>query len=190
MNWSLLGGIALVAVAALALKAMLGRGRKPPRIGYQKRDFLFAPEERLFLAALRQAVGEDYEVFGKIRADAILTPRPTGRGNPREDSGDPLAGYHFDFVLCRKEDLAIACAVRLQDHFPTGRNKPQEPADILKQACQAAGLPLVGFATQPMYDAHEIAEAIAQTVRQEPVYLTESGGRKEPRISRLDNLEL
>lgn len=185
MNWTLLGGIALVAVFSLTLKAVLGRHRKPPRIAYQKQDFLFSPEERLFLTALRDAVGHEYEIFGKIPADEILIHRP-GRGGHQQES-DVLADYLFDFLLCRKTDLAITCAVRLVEHSNFG--KSQEP-DPLKYACHAAGLPLASFATHPMYDAQELAAAIAEAVRQEPVYVTESTGRKEPRISGLDNLDI
>jgi hypothetical protein len=189
MNWLIIGGLVLAAAALLALGALTGGG-KPSKTGYQKRDFLFSPEERLFLVALKEAVGEDYEVFGKVRASDILSPRPhSARGNAAEDH-PLLAERSFAFLLCSKPDLSVACAVELHDHAIPGKKPQPQAPDTLKAACFAAGLPLVPFEVGPWYAPHEIKEAIAQAVRKEPVYLTESDGRKEPRISRLDNLDL
>lgn len=190
MNWMLLGGIAVAALLLVLFRTMSGQRGKSLRPGYQKRDFLFTPEERLFLAALRDAVGEDYDIFGKVRIEAVLTPRPgSGRANAREDEFEAIAAQHFPFLLCRKADLAIACAVQLLDHSLAGTSS-RESEDLLRPACQAAGLPLVGFEAGPLYDPHEIREAIAAAVRKEPLYVTEAGGRKEPRFSGLDNLKL
>ena len=190
MNWLIIGGMVLAAAALLALGALTGGGNKPSKAGYQKRDFLFSPEERLFLVALKEAVGEDYEVFGKVRASDILSPRPaSGRNGATEDN--PLLGERsFAFLLCSKPDWAVACAVELHDHALPGKKPAPQAPDPLKTACLAAGLPLVPFEVGPWYAPHEIKEAIAQAVRKDPIYLTESDGRKEPRISRLDNLDL
>ncbi len=189
MNWLILGGIVLAAAVLLALRALFGGSGKSPRAGYQKRDFLFSPEERLFHAALKQAVGDDYEVFGKIRAGDVVFLRPNSSRNGQQAEFEAIEDHHFAFLLCNKSDLSIACAVLLREHIVAGKKSPGAP-DPLKPICHAAGLPLVAFEAGPLYDANEIKEAIAQAVRKEPLYLTESDGRKEPRISRLDNLEL
>lgn len=42
----------------------------------------------------------------------------------------------------------------------------------------------------PFYDANEIKQTIASSVRKDPLYLAEPDGRKEPRISTIEDLEL
>lgn len=189
MNGMIIGGIALAAVLLAALRAWSGRRGKPVRIGYEKQHFLFSPEERLFYSALKQAVEENYEVFGKIRASDLITPRPVSHRGASPEEPEILAGHHFAFVLCNKADLSVACAVQLQEPASGGR-KPQRPPDPLVSVCHAAGLPLVSFVAGPWYDLGEIREAVIQAVRKEPLYVVESGGRKEPRISGFDNLDL
>jgi hypothetical protein len=189
MNGLILGGIVLAAVMLLALRSLFGRGGKSARAGYRKRDFLFSPEERLFYTALKQAVGEDYEIFGKIRMGDVVSPRPSSTRSDRREEFETIGEGHFTFVLCNKADLSVAYAVQLRKHAFAGKEASGHP-DPLKSICHAAGLPLVLFEAGPWYDANEIKEAVAQAVRKEPLYLTESDGRKEPRISRLDNLEL
>ncbi|SMF96266.1 Protein of unknown function [Methylomagnum ishizawai] len=186
MNWLIIGGIVLAVSVFFAVRALSGGG-KPQRTGYQRRDFLFSAEERLFHASLKQAVGGDYEVFGPIRVGDVVSPRgtPPRQDGPREF--EDIRDGRFAFVLCDPADLAIACAVRLRERGPAGQPAGSDP---LKTICHAAGLPLVGFEAGPVYDEHEIRETIAQAVRKEPLYVTESTGRKEPRISCLDNLDL
>jgi hypothetical protein len=189
MNGLILGGIVLAAVVLLLLRKLFGRGGKPARAGYQKRDFLFSPEERLFHAALKQAVGENYEIFGKIRIRDVVSLRPPLSRKDSREEFEILGEGHFTFVLCNKSDLSVACAVQLRGHAFAGKKASGHP-DPLKSICHAVGLPLVLFEAGPWYDANEVKDAIAQAVRKEPLYLTESDGRKEPRISRLDNLEI
>lgn len=189
MNWATLGGLAATAILIVLFRALFGR-KKNARPGYQKRDFLFSPEERLFFSALKQAMGEDYEIFGKIPAQDIVSVRPNPNKPNAEDALEAIADQHFAFILCDKADLAIACAVQLREHGFGGKKKSAPPMDPLKSICHAAGLPFVVIESAPLYDAHEIKEAIAAAVLKEPLYVVESGGRREPRISGLENLEI
>lgn len=189
MNWIILGGIAAITAALFVLRKFSGRRGKSARPSYQKRDFLLSPEERLFFASLRQAAGEDYEIFGRIPARDIVASRAVSGRNPASDELDDLAGHRFSFVLCDKADLSIVCAVQLQEHAFAGKQSIA-PLDPLGPVCQAAGLPLVHFEAAPLYDAREIREAIEAAVHKEPLYVTESDGRREPRFSGLENLEL
>jgi hypothetical protein len=189
MNWAILGGAIAAVIAVLVFRVLSERRGKPARPGFQKKDFLLSPEERLFFTTLKQAVGEDYEIFGRIQAFDVLSPRSgSGRNVPR-DEFETIREQHFPFVLCKKGDLSIACAMQLREHSFGGK-KSSAPADVLKSVCHAAGLPFVIIESGPMYDINEIRESIAAAVCREPLYLTESDGRKEPRISGLENFEL
>jgi hypothetical protein len=190
MNWIVLSGI--VAIGGLALwvmRTLPGRRGKPARVDYQKRDFLLSPEERLFFTALKQAVGDQYEIFGKIQVRDVVSSRSgPGRPSPLAEY-EVLEGRHFAFVLLNPADLSIACAVQLREHSWGGKQS-QASTDPLKFICHAAGLPFVIFEAGPLYDANEIRELIAAAVHKEPLYFAESDGRKEPRISGLENFEL
>lgn len=189
MNWMILGGIAGAAVLLLAVRAWSGRGGKSARIGYRKEDFLFSPEERLFYTALQQAVAEEYAIFGKIRASFLIAPRPGGHRAPSPEELEILSEHYFTFVLCHRSDLSVACAVQLQEHAPGGGKTPRQP-EPLAPVCHLVGLPLVVFQASPWYDLNAVRETVAEAVRKEPLYIVESGGRKEPRISGFDNLDL
>jgi hypothetical protein len=189
MNWAVIGGLAATAILIVLFRTLFGR-KKNARPGYQKRDFLFSPEERLFFSALKQAVGEDYEIFGKIQAQDIISVRSNSNKPDGSDGLDAIADHPFAFILCDKADLAIACAVQLREHAFGGKKKSAPPVDPLKSVCHAAGLPFVVIEAGPLYDAHEIKEAIAAAVLKEPLYVVEAGGRREPRISGLENLEI
>lgn len=135
-------------------------------------------------------MGEDYEIFGKIQAQDIISVRSNSNKPDGSDGLDAIADHPFAFILCDKADLAIACAVQLREHAFGGKKKSAPPVDPLKSVCHAAGLPFVVIESGPMYDANEIKDAIAAAVLKEPLYVVEAGGRREPRISGLENLEI
>ena len=186
MNWTAIGWGAAFLLAVLILRKLMKSG-KSARISYQKRDFLLSPEERQFYAALHQSVGEDYAIFVKIYIEDVISPHATSGADA---AWDALEEEYFPFVLCNKSDLAIACAIQLIQHRIPGRKPGNMPDNPLKTVCQAAGLPLARLEAGPFYDHADIRQAIAEAVRKEPLFITESDGRKEPSISSLEKLEL
>jgi hypothetical protein len=42
----------------------------------------------------------------------------------------------------------------------------------------------------PFYDRQDIRQAIAEAVRKEPLFISETQGRKEPTIAELEKLDL
>jgi hypothetical protein len=189
MNWTLVGGIAAIILILFALRKLSGKRGRAARQSFVRKDFLLSPEERLFFRALKDATADRYEVFVRVPVEAALAPRGLAGRDAGAEEFEAIAGLPIPFLLCHQADLGIACAVQLQEHGYAGR-KSAEPADPLKPICQAAGLPLVRFEANPLYDAREIREAVAAAVRKEPLYVTESDGRKEPRFSGFENLDI
>lgn len=183
MSWPIYVGIAAFVLLLLAVTRP-GKRRKRVRSGWQRREFLFSPEDRLFFTALKAAVGQDYEIFARIPVADVLSPRAPGRGRARETGFESLAARRFGFLLCRTEDLAVACAVELR------AAAAGEPEDPLVAACHGVGLPLARFDAAPFYSPAEIREAIAAAVRKEPLHIAETDRRREPSLSGLKNLEL
>ncbi|HYE34397.1 DUF2726 domain-containing protein [Methylocaldum sp.] len=189
MNWLILVGIAALAILPLLIRTLSKSTEKAGRSSYRKQDFLFSPEERIFFFALKQAVGEDYEIFGKIPVVELISLGKNEARNGAQNGFAQITDRCVDFILCSKTDLAIACALELHEHSLSAKRQAA-PADPLRAICEAAGLPLVRIEAGPLYDAMEIKQTVASAVRKEPLYLIESDGRKEPRISSIEDLEL
>jgi hypothetical protein len=182
MTWALGAGL-LAALVLWILQNRPWRRAKAPRIAYQRRDFLLTPEERQLFAALKDAVGEHYELFAKLRLADVVAPRG---GGPLPES---LLALRLSFLLCHRRDLTVACGVQLAPLQAGSRDAAGE-GDSLRGICQAAGLPLVEIAASPLYDRQEIQAAVAAALTREPLYATEANGRKEPGFSGLEDLDL
>jgi ssDNA-binding Zn-finger/Zn-ribbon topoisomerase 1 len=122
---------------------------------YQKSDALFTPGERSFLAVLQQAVGNNAAIFGKVRVADVVEPK-NGLGNSaRQKAFNKISAKHFDFLLCDKEDLSVACAIELDDGSHNSKRR-QERDEFLKGVCEAAGVPLVQVPAEPGYVISEV----------------------------------
>ncbi|MDD5034322.1 MAG: DUF2726 domain-containing protein [Methylococcaceae bacterium] len=190
MTWLTIVGLALTIVGVTVLIALpflirrfSGPSGRKPRHPYQKQTALFTPDERVFFRALKEAVGEEYEIFGKLPVVDIVHSK---MGASRH-ALDPLAGRHFDFVLCERDTLTVTCAILLHDKTSPARQIEPDP---LQPICENLGLPLRRFQIQAAYSAEEIREKLHQALIKEPFYLVETDGRKEPRISSLEDIEL
>jgi hypothetical protein len=188
MNGWMIAGIAALVILFLLIRAITKNPGKPTRPNYQKLDFLFSPEERFFFTALKQAVEESHEVFGKIPVADILQLRRFGQPDAARQSSEINIHQRFDFVLCKKPDLAVTCALQLVEHSVPGRKS--RSSDPLQAICESVGLPLIKFETEPLYDPATIRQTIIAAIHKEPMYLIETDGRKEPRFSNLENLDL
>lgn len=132
-------------------------------------------------------MGEDYEIFGKIRVADILIPKKSHPADVKDESADPVAGRHFDFVLCDKATLAVSCVVQLYDKALASRQPEPDP---LQAICENLGLPYARFQIKADYSVEEIRGKLLKALVKEPAYLIETDGRKEPRISSLDDIEI
>ncbi len=183
MNWQIIAIIAALFVLLFLLKLFTGRGGKLSRHPYQKHTMLFSPDDRMFFRALKEAVGEEYEIFGKIRVGDIISPK---NGGARKAAAS-IDGRYFDFVLCDKTALAVICAIQVQDKTHPARQV--EEHDPLPAICENLGLPLVRFHVRADYDTREMREKLRKALIKEPFYLMETDGRREPRISNIEDMK-
>ncbi len=182
MNWAPFAWIAGGLLLLLILRQVV-RSRTSTRASYVRRDFLLSMEERQFFQSLRQAVGDEYVIFGKIRIADLIAPRSGAHKDVLWQALEELGEAHFPFVLCKASDLSIACAIQLVRRSPPGR-KDRKPQDYpLKTICATAGLPLLRLEAGPFYDRHDIRQAVAEAVRKEPLFIGEPDGRKEPTLN-------
>lgn len=157
--------VGLVGVALFFLARRFEKGR-PARVDmpYQKAAALFSPAERSFLGVLQQAVGNHTAVFGKVRAaDAVKLQKGLGR-SAQQTAYKRIADKYFDFLLCDKEDLSIACAVQFNSGRHLSKHRHTED-EFLKKVCEAVGIPLIWVAAESAYVVSEVQRLL-------PRYLT------------------
>lgn len=135
------------------------------RLPYLADEALFTASQRAFQAVLEEAVGPVYRVYGKVRAADVIGLRPRLTWRERERAEMRLAAYGFDFIVCRPESSAIACAIHLA---PRSRLRSGVPKDQLDRICAAAGLPLARFREQDSYVLSAVQEQLATAMRVRP----------------------
>ena len=190
MNFSVLAAVLGVGLLITLFVVFSRHGDKLARLVYQKRVALFSPDDREFYRILKQVVADEFEIFGKIRVADIVYPKKVvvPRAGHRTVLS-PIAGRHFDFVLCDLANLSVVCAVQLHDKTNPA-HQAEVQADGLKSVCDSVGLPLVRFAIKAHYEEDEIRDKLRAAMSKEPLLLVEPDGRKEPRISSLEDLKL
>jgi hypothetical protein len=186
MNWQITAFAAGFILLAFLLKRLYWDGKKPSRHPYQRNSVLFSADDRAFFRALQDAAGAEYEIFGKILVSDIIVPKKGASGRAVNAAFNPIEGRRFDFVLCDKKMLAVACAVKLHDKSHSSRQNEEDP---LIAICEQVGLPFVRFPIKADYAAPEVLEKLRTALYKEPLSLVQTDGRKEPRISSLDNIK-
>jgi hypothetical protein len=151
----------LLALAALVLLLFLlslrSAWRRHRTLPYTLGQSLFSPQETAFLAALDEAVGSDYRVFGKVRlSDLVSVRRGVGR-RYLERASARIEPLKLDFLVCGCESASLACAVEL---VGGKARKGRGPDKALRRACDALGLPLVRVPAADSYSTKALAEQI------------------------------
>lgn len=156
----------VVTVLLLALARRHGTSR-PVDYPYTLSKALFSPAERSFLAVLDQAVPPDYRVFGKVRLADVISPRKGLNSSQWYTALNRITSKHFDFVVCRATDLAVVCAIELDDSSHQ-REKRKTRDEFVANACQAVGLPLLRISTRRGYAVADIRAQFLSAVGATP----------------------
>jgi hypothetical protein len=153
--------IVLIIVVAVALLLKARTKREPVDYPYQKADSLFSPAERSFLGVLDGAIGDRCRVLGKVRLADVISPI---RGLSKSDwqkAFNRIGSKHVDFVLCKKDDLSLVCAIELDDSsHKKGERKTRD--DFLEKALNASSVPFIRFAARVSYNVQEVKAKIAE----------------------------
>jgi hypothetical protein len=106
MEWLALLLFVVTVLIVLALK-LTRQSEKSDGYPYIMNQILFSPAERSFLRVLEQAIGDEYRVFGKVRVADVVSVKSMSNRNVWQQAFNRISAKHFDFVLCRKDDLTI-----------------------------------------------------------------------------------
>jgi len=169
MNWVILV-VALIALTGV-MAALYLRRAAPPDSGrssqdgsYQLCPALLTPAELEFCQVLRQAVGDRWAVFAKVRVADVLIPE---RGLSKSDwqrAFNKISAKHFDFVLCAPNTSQVQVAIELDDRSHRRPNR-RDRDEFLNAIAQQAGLSLLRFPAQSSYSAAEIEAQIVRSLR-------------------------
>ena len=126
---------------------------------YEIQGVLFTPVERSFYGVLCQACADNAVVFGKVRIADILKPAKGFDRSTWQKAFNQIAGKHFDYVLCRPDDLSIMSVVELDDNSHS--QKPRIARDeFIESACNTASLKLYRFKASHGYNVAEVREVL------------------------------
>ncbi|MFO1417749.1 MAG: DUF2726 domain-containing protein [Methylotetracoccus sp.] len=190
MNWPIAISVAVI-IACILLLWLLFRSRgRGARVSYQTNLVLFSPEERVLFGVLNQAVGDEFAVLGRIPVGEIIQPRRGAPAAALRRAFDELGESVFEFVLCARKDLSVACVVQMLDRGHGAKRAQDHDDGALRSLCEAARLPLVRIPASPFYEVAEIREAVRDAIRDEPFLAPPIDGRKEPRFSSIEGLDL
>lgn len=148
----------LVVVFVVLVFLILFLEKKQSTYTYTKHKALFTPAERSFYGVLIQAVGDDVQVFGKVRVADVLKPDCVS-SEKRLRAFNKISSKHFDFVLCSKRDLSVLCVVELDDRSHNSPKRRKRDA-FLDAACKSAGLRLVHIPAKSKYSHAAISQAL------------------------------
>jgi hypothetical protein len=84
---------------------------------------------------LHQAIGNNAAIFGKVRVADVVEPKAGLTRSAHQKAFNRISAKHFDFLLCDKEDLSVACAIELDDGSHNSKRR-QERDEFLKGVAQ------------------------------------------------------
>lgn len=159
MNQLILLVILLVAMAAIsaAMKAKKGTENS---FQYINRKKLMTPAERSFYGVLTQAVGNDIEIFSKVRLADIVSPENGLSRSDWQKAFNKISAKHIDFVLCAKNNLEILCAIELNDSSHNARSRTDRDG-LVETICRSAQVPFLTISAKASYNLEEVKKTIS-----------------------------
>lgn len=136
-----------------------GQGALPEVLPYEARRYFFTRAENSFFQTLRQAVGNKYVIFAKVRLEDVIEVRH-GADN-YQTFRNRIKSRHLDFVLCDPKDFRPAVIVELDD---SSHDRPDraERDDFVDAALKAAGLPCVRIPAVRGYSPQDLLRKVSE----------------------------
>lgn len=156
-------GIVVVLVILAVLKKLpKGKGLDLP---YEKEDFLFTPAERSFLGVLKDAVGTEFRIMGKVRIGDIVKVKAGVDAKTRTSAFNRIQSKHIDFVACNPQDLSVQFVIELDDSSHSRQDRQDRDAFVDK-VMGAAGIPIIHFPVKRTYSIQEVRDTLVSKLNQ------------------------
>lgn len=111
---------------------------------YVSKDFMMTPTEQKVYKLLELKYGEQYYIFAQVRVVDVLQPNVKKYFTWTKEYKSlfwQVSQWHFDYVLCDKNDFRILCALELDD-LSHNRSDRVRRDRILNAVCADAGVDL------------------------------------------------
>lgn len=158
----LLGVLALEVIGSLVFllvwrkRRRSGKAARGKAVGFQLQPKLLSPAGRTFYGLLTSAVGSEYSILIRVRADDVLVATRTLNLQRYLQDCATLPRRHLDFLLCDRSTLAVRCAIVLSEQA--------DKDEFLARACRAAELPLVRFVVGKDHAVQTVRNRILKAV--------------------------
>ena len=111
---------------------------------YVARTHLMSPSEREVFKVLEKAYGDRYYIFPQVRVVDLIQPNTKKYHSKSKEYSSlfrQISQWHFDYVLCHREDFRFFCALELDD--PSHERPERLKRDrIINKVCEVAKLRL------------------------------------------------
>lgn len=111
---------------------------------YVSKDFMMTPTEQKVYKLLERKYGEQYYIFAQVRVVDVLQPNVKKYFTWTKEYKAlfwQVSQWHFDYVLCYKNDFRILCALELDD-LSHDRSDRVRRDRVLNAVCADAGVDL------------------------------------------------
>ncbi len=179
--------LAVVIIAVVAIIGVLNKRHSGKAVDfpYESCQVLFSPAERSFLGVLEQAVGDDFQIFGKVRLNDVIRVQ---KGLPRaawQAAYNRIDRKHIDFVICKRDDFSIVAGIELDDKTHARKDRVERDG-FLEQAFAATGISLLRFPARKGYVLEEVKSQLSAVCSPSPDIKMAPGGPSEKPVVESD----
>ena len=136
---------------------------KPGISPYTRKKSVFTVAERSFYGVLKEVVGDNADIFAKIRVADIVSPNKKLDRSDWQRAFNRVSGKHFDFVICDKNTLSVLCVIELNDSSHNSARRMQRD-EFLQFVCNSAGIPLLFLKAKSGYSPAELKQVLSSYI--------------------------
>jgi hypothetical protein len=137
------------------------RAAKAVTYPYMRNDRFLSPAESSFLASLRVAVADQYDVFAKVRLLDLLSVKAE---QGRQAAFNRVQAKQIDFLLCDRATARPVLAIELDDSTHQRPDRQGRDA-FVEQVLEVIGLPGLRIPVTRAYDPQEIARLVKASIQ-------------------------
>lgn len=157
---------------------------------YDRAGPLLTPAEHNFYSVLERVVPSGYLVTFKVRIGDVLKVRKGLDKKRAFAMRSKVQQKHFDFVICRADDMNVACCIELNDASHNKRDRVKRDA-FVRAACSAAGVTLLEVKNGRSYIAEDIRVMLVEAIEGKPTAIADPDkmlNKEQPKPAKLAKL--
>jgi hypothetical protein len=128
---------------------------------YVRNDRFLSSAESVFLAALRLAVVDQYDIFAKVRLLDLVGLKPE---QGRQAAFNRVQAKQIDFLLCDRQTARPVLAIELDDSTHQRPDRQGRDA-FVEQVLEVIGLPALRVPVTRAYDPSELARLVKASIQ-------------------------